>query len=88
MAVDQLNFFLRGAISALFLVAGTFFIRFWRQTHDRLHLMFAIAFVIMAINQYAITAATHDDQGLPIHYVVRLIAYLFILWAIVEKNRE
>ena len=85
MAVDSLNLFLRGAASALFMVSAGFFVRFWRQTHDRLHLKFAIAFFVMALNQFGISAA--PDQAYPVHYFIRLIAYSFILWAIIEKNR-
>ena len=81
-----MNLFLLGAIAALFFVAGGFFLRFWRQTGDRLHLKFSIAISIMGANQFALAAA-HPDEASPLHYVVRLIAFLFILWAIIEKNR-
>jgi len=36
--------FLSGAVTLGFLVAATFFLRFWRRTHDRLFIAFAAAF--------------------------------------------
>lgn len=53
--------FLLGAIMMAFLVVGLFFLRFWKETQDRLFSIFAIAFWILAINQigFAITSAAN-----------------------------
>lgn len=53
--------FLSGAITLGFLVAGLFFLRFWRRTHDRLFLAFAIAFALLGLGQ-AVQALANISQ--------------------------
>ena len=43
-----MNQLVSGAMVMAYLAAGLFFLRFWRQTHDRLFAMFAAAFWILA----------------------------------------
>jgi hypothetical protein len=76
-----------GAIVMGYAVSGLFFLRFWRQTKDRLFLIFAISFWLLGAQRLALalTAQTVEDTtGL---YLVRLLAFLLILLAIVDKNR-
>lgn len=83
-----MNELLAGGIATASLVAGLFFLRFWRQTHDRFFLFFALSFLIEGLNRFALyTFAGLDDQH-PIYYVIRLIAYGLIVWAIVDKNLQ
>jgi hypothetical protein len=67
-------------------VIALFFLRFWRNSHDRLFLYFALSFGIEAVHRLysAITRESGEDS--PLHYLVRLLAYGLILWAILEKN--
>ena len=77
-----------GAIVMGYAVAGLFFMRFWRETRDRLFLIFASAFWILGVQRLALTFSrgmVEDDTGL---YLVRLFAFLLILGAIVDKNRS
>lgn len=77
-----------GAIFMGYLVAGLFFMRFWRETHDRLFVIFAGAFWILGVQRLALAFSrtmVEDDTGL---YLVRLFAFLLILGAIVDKNRS
>jgi hypothetical protein len=82
--LDQL---ITGAIVMGYAVAGLFFVRFWRQTSDRLFLIFAISFWLLGFQRLAL-ALTSDilesDTGF---YLVRLLAFLLILLAILDKNR-
>jgi hypothetical protein len=78
---DAVNF-LSGAIAMGFAIAGLFFLRFWRDSRDRLFAWFAGAFFLLAL-QGSLTMATMA----PPVYVLRLIAFVLILWAILEKNR-
>lgn len=75
-----------GMLAAGYLVVGLFFVRFWRDSRDRLFAMFAAAFGILALQRVLLgdTPAAEANTGL---YVLRLAAYLLILYAIVEKNR-
>jgi hypothetical protein len=77
-----------GAIVMGYAVASLFFLRFWRETRDRLFLIFAGAFWILGIQRLALVLSrdmVEDDTGL---YLVRLFAFLLILGAILDKNRS
>ena len=43
--------FLSGAVTMGFVLAGLFFLRFWRRTHDGLFLAFALAFWLLGLTQ-------------------------------------
>jgi uncharacterized membrane protein HdeD (DUF308 family) len=78
--------FLLGIIVTASLVAAAFFWKFWRQTRDMLFLAFAAAFMIEGINRISFLFIESPNEGRPAIYVVRLIAFLLILAAIVRKN--
>lgn len=80
------NQFLLGAISAGMLLAALFFLRSWRDTRDRLFLLFALAFAIEGLSRAALAGSGNPSEGQPVFYVVRLLAYLTILVGIAEKN--
>ena len=44
-----MDFMLWGAISMASLVAGLFFLRFWKDTGDRFFLFFAVSFLIEGV---------------------------------------
>lgn len=79
--------FLLGVVATTSLIAGIFFLRFWRDTHDLLFLAFAIAFLIEAADRTAMLFAEHPNEASPWVYVVRLAAFLIILGGIIHKNR-
>lgn len=83
--------FLNGAITMAFAVTAVIFLRFWRRSLDRLFLLFAIAFAILAGNRVlmATQAANLPNPGEhQVHiYVIRLVAFMLILIAIIDKNR-
>ena len=84
-----LDAILTGAIGMALLVAGLFFLRFWRSTGDRFFLFFAASFFIEAGNRLILYPAPEDMDHVPgaVFYLLRLSAYLLILWAIIDKNR-
>jgi hypothetical protein len=79
--------FLLGGIAIASLVAGLYFFRFWRHTHDRFFVFFALSFWIEAVNRFAMLALATTNEDAPLHYLVRLLAYGLIIAAIVDKNR-
>jgi hypothetical protein len=83
----MLEGFLLGLIVASTLVAGLFFLKFWKQTHDPLFLAFAVAFLIEALNRSYVLLIEVPYEGSPWIYLVRLVAYLVILFGIIHKNR-
>ncbi len=82
-----MNHFLSGIIFMGYVVAGLFFLRFWRDSRDRLFAMFGAAFFILAIQRVGLEI-WHDapEQATP-WYFVRLLAFLIIILAIIDKNR-
>jgi hypothetical protein len=79
---------LSGAMIMGCLVAALFFLRFWKRTRDRLFAMFAAAFAMMAVNRFILSAlAEESEMRVPV-YVARLLAFLLILGAIIDKNRS
>jgi hypothetical protein len=80
--------FLSGAVTALFLVAGLFFLRFWKRTHDGLFLAFAWAFFLLGVGQGLLTLAVIPDEERSLLYLIRLAAFALILAAIIRKNRR
>lgn len=79
--------FLSGATAAASLGVTLFFVRFWLDTRDRLFLLFAVAFGAMTLSR-AILAFTAPDAELhPYLYVVRLVAFVIIAYAVIDKNR-
>ncbi len=80
--------FIAGAITMGALVAGLFFMRFWRKTRDRLFLMFGLAFWMLAANRLALSCVPEEDEVRTFLYVIRLCAFLLILVAIIDKNRR
>ena len=75
-----------GAITMGSLVIALFFLRFWRNSGDRFFIYFALSFLIEGLHR--LYSAVHDNGGedSPLHYLIRLLAYGLIIWAILEKN--
>lgn len=78
--------FMWGAIAMACAIAGTFFIRFWRRTGDRLFAIFATAFWILGAH-WMVLALTRQDEVHWTLYTIRLLAFLLILFGIFDKNR-
>ena len=83
--MDQL---VTGAMAMGYAVAGLFFLRFWRDTRDRLFGLFALAFFVLSVNRIGFTFFGADEgyQGNHVYWI-RLAAFLLILIAIIDKNR-
>jgi len=75
-----------GAAGALFIVAGLFFLRFWRSTRDRFFLFFALSFFIEGANRIALYPSVGAQEEVPVYYLIRLVSYSLIIVAIVSKN--
>lgn len=77
--------FLLGVIATSSLIAGVFFLKFWKKTRDSLFLAFGLAFV-EGLNRCAVLFLAKPNEGSPYIYIVRLLAFLLILAAILHKN--
>jgi uncharacterized membrane protein HdeD (DUF308 family) len=78
--------FLLGVIATSSLIAGVFFLKFWKKTRDSLFLAFGLAFVVEGLNRCAVLLLNKPNEGSPYIYLVRLLAFLLILAAILRKN--
>ena len=78
--------FLSGAVTMGYLVAALFFVRFWTKSRDRLFLAFAIAFVLLALNQLLALWLGAADERVGYTYLLRVLGFGLILFAIVDKN--
>jgi hypothetical protein len=81
-----MNDMLAGAIAAASMVIALFFLRFWRNTDDRFFLYFALSFFIEGLHRVYSTVHDNGGEDSPLHYLIRLLSYGLILWAILEKN--
>ena len=82
-----IGFFI-GVIVVASLAAAMFFLRFWRESNDTLFLAFAIAFTMEGFNRARFLFEDKPNEGSPSIYLVRLVAFLIILAAILWKNRR
>ncbi len=80
--------FLLGVIVTSSLVAAGFFFKFWRRTADPLFFAFSAAFLIEGLNRLSFLFVDSSSEGSPMIYMVRLLAFLIIVMAIVAKNRS
>ena len=81
-----MNLVLLGAIAMASLVAGLFFLRFWKDTRDRFFLFFSVSFFVEGMNRFALAMTSDPNEGRPFFYFVRFLSFLLILVAIVDKN--
>ncbi len=80
--------FLSGAVSLGFFVCGLFFLRYWRRSRDELFLTFALAFALLGAGQAILALANIPTEDRSSLYLIRLTAFVLILFAIYRKNRS
>ena len=83
-----MNPVLGGALTFASVAASVFFLRFWRDSRDRLFLFFSCAFVAMAANWLALARSPHLPETAPSAFLPRLLAFLLIIAGIIDKNRR
>jgi hypothetical protein len=76
-----------GMTAAGCLVIAMFFFRFWQKSRDRFFALFSLAFLMMAVNRLILGALSVESEHRHGVYAIRLVAFLLILAAIVDKNR-
>jgi hypothetical protein len=80
--------FLSGAITMGFVVAGLFFLRFWKRTGEGLFIAFALAFWLLGLTQSLLTFTNVPVEERSWLYLLRLAAFSLILISIWAKNRK
>lgn len=84
-----MNQFMSGAVMMASLCSGIFFLKFWRKTEDRFFVLFASAFFLFAIERccFAFNPLLTPIDTLSWIYLIRLLAFLLIIVAVIDKNR-
>ena len=80
--------FLFGLVAMGFAISALFFVRYWQRTRDRLFVYFAAAFGLMAVERAAVVLAQPRLENVAWLYLMRLVAFVVIGWAIIDKNRR
>lgn len=78
--------FAAGLVTMGYAIAAVFFLKFWRQTRDRLFLTFALAFVLMALNAGLPPLLDVPREEQSPFFLLRLAAFVLIIAAIIGKN--
>lgn len=78
--------FVQGATMLASLAVALFFLRFWRQTADRLFAVFAAAFALFAMNRLLLALLDEESESRTWVYAVRAAAFLMIAAAVLDKN--
>ena len=83
----NLVIYLQGVSAAGAWAAGLFFLRFWRESRDLLFALFGAAFWLLALSWTLLAVISPTEESRPYVYGLRLVAFLLIIAATVEKNR-
>lgn len=88
MDTALINQFIYGAVMMASVVASLFFLKFWQKTKDRFFAIFSSAFMLFAIERWiSVIMATQDETRTWI-FMIRLLAFVLIIGAVVDKNRN
>jgi hypothetical protein len=85
--VAMVKAMISGALVLACMACALFFLRFWKASRDRLFAFFALSFGVMSLNWTALTLLQVDDERRHYLYIIRLVSFLLILYAIWDKNR-
>ncbi len=88
--------FLSGASLMAFGASSLFFLKFWRTSKDRFFLFFASATAILSLERIVLlcvrecvrTPASDVAESSSWVYLMRLVAFVLIMLAIVDRNRN
>lgn len=82
-----INEMLIGAIVMASSILSLFFLRFWKMTKDSFFFYFAISFFLDGLSRLIMGTTSLQDQSILI-YLIRMLGYLLIIYAILNKNNN
>lgn len=83
-----MNEFLMGAMVMACWSAALFFLRFWRETNDRLFILFSASFFLLGVTRIGLALSHELSESQSYFHWIRFAAFIIILLAIVDKNRR
>ena len=78
--------FFHGMVTMGFIIAGLFFLRFWRRTADGLFVVFAFAFWLLALKEALISIPGSSEPNQSWVFLPSLGAFGLLILAILIKN--
>lgn len=78
--------FLLGMLFLGCLTIALHFLRYWKESSDRLFLYFAAAFGTLALNWMAQTSVAPQLEARHALFLLRLAAFVMIIVGVVDKN--
>lgn len=76
-----------GALAMAYAIIALYFFKFRSRSGDRLFTLFASAFLILAGQRLVLTVAREWGEESAWLYGLRLLAFVIIVYAIIDKNR-
>lgn len=86
MMQENLIDFLLGMTALAHFGIALFFLRFWKESQDKLFAYFSSAFLLMASNQTIVSLIGKNGDQTAYSYWIRLCAFLLIIVGIITKN--
>ena len=83
-----MNRFLLGTLAAFSAAIALFFLKFMRETRDRLYGFFSAAFGVLTVDWIARALLTPGHESQHYLFLIRLLAFLLIIAGIAAKNRD
>lgn len=80
--------FLRGALFLGCVVIGLIFLKYWKETRDRLFVFFVAAFWLLGAHWVALTIVDPPVETKHYLFLLRLAAFLSLLIGVLDKNRR
>jgi hypothetical protein len=84
--IEALPTFMGGAIVFGYALISLFFLKFWRRTKDAFFGYFAFAFFLLGVGRIVEAILRTNEATTPHVYLFRLLAFLIIIFAIMQKN--
>jgi hypothetical protein len=78
--------FVQGAIMLASFAISLFFLKYWRQTRDRLFGVFSAAFVIYGVSRILLSFIDRNSEARAWVFLLRVLMFAAIIGAIVDKN--
>jgi hypothetical protein len=79
---------LQGVAATAAAANGLFFLRFWQRHRDGLFAYFGAAFLLMAMSWGLLAFTSPTDETRPYVYAIRLLGFLLLIFAMIDKNRR
>ena len=79
--------FLLGVAATAAWISAMLFLRYWRESRDILFALFALAFMLLGLSWALLSIFNPVGDASPFIYGLRLVAFLLIIAAVIQKNR-